>query len=296
MPETNPGPLLAGKTILITGGANGIGRAAVSLAAADGADVAIFDTDEPRMAEAAEEVKNAGRRVIYERIDVTQKAEVDGGVQRVLAEFGRIDALAAVAGGSGTTATYLARDEATGEYLYQTEGMKQLWTEDITPEDWDGTLDFNLKSVFLCCQAVIPSMKANGSGAIVAFSSIGAMTGSPTSAFAYAAYAASKAGVAGLLRHLAKELGPFGIRANCVSPGAVANPRMVVRREAFAQAMDEARAEGQDVPEPRPAAAIPLGRASETAEQASAVIFLASDRASYVSGATLDVNAGLHMR
>ena len=150
--------------------------------------------------------------------------------------------------------------------------------------------------VFLCCQAVIPSMKANGSGAIVAFSSIGAMTGSPTSAFAYAAYAASKAGVAGLLRHLAKELGPFGIRANCVSPGAVANPRMVVRREAFAQAMDEARAEGQDVPEPRPAAAIPLGRASETAEQASAVIFLASDRASYVSGATLDVNAGLHMR
>ena len=96
--------------------------------------------------------------------------------------------------------------------------------------------------------------------------------------------------------HLAKELGPFGVRANCVSPGAVANPRMVARREAFAHAMDEARAEGQRVPEPRPAAAIPLGRASETAEQASAVIFLASDRSSYVSGATLDVNGGVHMR
>ena len=85
-------------------------------------------------------------------------------------------------------------------------------------------------------------------------------------------------------------------RANCVSAGAVANARMVVRREAFAQAMDEARAEGQELPEPRPAATIPLGRASETAEQASAVIFLASDRASYISGATLDVSAGLHMR
>ena len=71
---------------------------------------------------------------------------------------------------------------------------------------------------------------------------------------------------------------------------------MLVGREAFAHAMDEARAEGQRVPEPRPAAAIPLGRVSETAEQASAVIFLASDRSSYISGATLDVNGGVHMR
>jgi NAD(P)-dependent dehydrogenase (short-subunit alcohol dehydrogenase family) len=295
MMESLTGPLLTDKVVLITGGANGIGRATVSLAAAEGADVAIFDIDVPRMEEAAAEVESRGRRSYSERVDITQRSQVDAAVKNVLDRFGRIDVFAAVAGGSGTTPTYLQRDEATGEYLYQAEGMRQIWTEDISEEDWDGTLDFNLKSVFLCTRAVLPAMKAQGGGSIVAFSSIGAVTGQPTSAFAYAAYAASKAGVTGFVRHLAREVGPFGIRVNCVSPGAVSNERMVVRGEMFSAVIEEERAAGAEIPE-RQRSTIPLGRASDPAEQASAVIFLASDRSSYISGATLDVNGALHMR
>lgn len=289
------GTSLKGKTILITGGGNGIGRAVVSIAAAEGADVAIFDIDEPRMREAAAEVSEAGGKTYTEVVDLTDRDAVQQGVQNVLRHFGHIDALAAVAGGSGTTETYLERDDKTGSYKYRSEGLGQLWTEEVSEADWDGTLDLNLKAVFLCIQAVLPSMKARGKGSIVAFSSTGAMTGSKTGAFAYAAYAASKAGISGLVRHLASELGPFGIRANAVSPGAVANPRMVVRREAFEKALEESVAEGRDVPE-RGNLVIPMGRASETREQAEAAIFLASDRSSYVNGVTLDVNGGMHMR
>lgn len=295
MTTNREGTSLKGKTILITGGGNGIGRAVVSLAAAEGADVAIFDIDLPRMQEAAAEVEAAGGRTYTEVVDLTDRAAVQQGVENVLQHFGHIDSLAAVAGGSGTTETYLERDEESGDYRYRSEGLGQLWSEEVSESDWDGTLELNLKAVFLCVQAVLPSMKARRKGSIVACSSTGAMTGSKTGAFAYAAYAASKAGISGLVRHLASELGPFGIRANAVSPGAVANPRMVIRREAFEKSFAESEAEGREVPQ-RGNLIIPLERASETREQAEAAIFLASDRSSYVTGVTLDVNGGMHMR
>jgi NAD(P)-dependent dehydrogenase (short-subunit alcohol dehydrogenase family) len=286
---------LRDKVILITGGANGIGRAVVSVAAAEGADVAIFDIDEPRLREAAAKVEAAGGRAHWEVVDLLDASQVEAGVNNVLEKFGRIDSLATVAGGSGTTATYLERNEETGDYIYKSEGMTQLWTEQVTEADWDGTMEFNLKTVFLAIRAVLPHMKERGGGTIVSFSSTGAMTGSPTGAFAYAAYAASKAGVSGMIRHLSRELGPFGIRANAVSPGAVNNPRMSIRRDAFTAAIDEAQEEGLEMPAPQPWF-IPLGRASETREQAEAVIFLVSDRSSYINGVTLDVNGGGHMR
>ena len=84
---------------------------------------------------------------------------MEAATRRVAETFGKIDVLACVAGGSGTTRTYLSRDEATGRYVYSKEGMRQLWTEEITEEDWDGTQEYNLKAVFLCCKAVIPHMK-----------------------------------------------------------------------------------------------------------------------------------------
>jgi 3-oxoacyl-[acyl-carrier protein] reductase len=287
--------MLEGKKVLVAGGANGIGRATVSLAAAEGADVAIFDTDIPRMKEAAREVEVSGRIACPEHVDVTDRAQVDSAVQRVLERFGHIDVLVCAVGGSGTSPTFMERDPDTGDYLYKLEGVRRLRVEQISEEDWDHTMELNVKSVYLCVRAVVPSMRARRRGAIVAFSSIGGFIGMPDSAFAYAAYAASKAAVAGFVRHMANELGHFGIRANCVSPGTVGNPRMVVRAETYTRALEQARSEGEEVPEST-RASIPLGRASTTDEQAQAVVFLASDRASYINGVTLDVNGGRYMQ
>jgi len=286
---------LEGKVAIVTGGANGIGRATVRVVAKEGADVVIFDIDEPRMAEAVKEVEGCGRRGVAELVDTTKWSQVSAAVERAARTFGHIDILACVAGGSGTTPNYM-RHEQDGRYVYPEKGLRQNWTEEIEEEDWDGTIEFNLKAPFLCCKAVIPQMKRQGKGAIVTFSSIGQEVGSTTSAFAYAAYAASKAGVVGLTHQLAKELGPFGIRANCVCPGGTRNDRLTERgRQAqalAAQETDESR---------RPRGlqlgmVNPLGRASEPEEQAMAVLFLASDEASYVNGVTLDVNAGTYMK
>jgi NAD(P)-dependent dehydrogenase (short-subunit alcohol dehydrogenase family) len=152
-----------------------------------------------------------------------------------------------------------------------------------------------LKAVFLCCKAVIPQMKKQRGAAIVTFSSIAASVGSTNSAFAYAAYAAAKAGVSGLTRHLSRELGPFGIRVNCVSPGWVGNERMEERRRQFQAALDERKAQGLPVP-PEARGYTPLGRPSSIEEQANAVAFLASDAASYITGVTLEVNGGAYVR
>ena len=287
--------MLQGKVALVTGGANGIGRAAAKALAREGADVAICDIDLPRLESVAAEVEALGRRALPENIDITKWSQVEAMVRQVTEKLGRIDILAAVAGGSGTTPTYLTRDEQTGQYVYPEEGMRQLWAEEIEEEDWDGTLDLNLKAVFLCCKAVIPQMKKQRSGAIVTFSSIGASVGMPHSAFAYAAYAAAKAGVVGLTRHLARELGPFGIRVNCVSPGGVTSERMETRRHRFREMLEEEKARGREVP-PEAWLPNPLGRLSTPEEQARVVVFLASDVASYINGVTLDVNGGSYMK
>jgi len=287
--------LLEGKVALVTGGANGIGRATVNAMAKEGAHIALCDVDLPRLQSATVEVEDLGRKVMAEPADVTKWNQVESLVKRVVDRFGRIDILTAVAGGSGTTSTYLTREEKTGSYIYPKEAMRQLWAEEITEADWDGTLDLNLKAVFLCCKAVIPVMKRQGRGVIVTFSSIAAVVGMSHSAFAYAAYAAAKAGVTGLTRQLARELGPFGIRVNCVSPGGVANERMEVRRRAFQEMLAAERAKGHPVPQEAPFPN-PLGRRSTPEEQADAVVFLASDKASYINGVTLEVNGGVYMR
>ena len=286
---------LEGKVAIVTGGANGIGRATVKALAREGADVVIFDIDEPRMAEAVKEVEAHGRRGVGEKVDITKWAEVSAAVERTVQAFGHIDILACVAGGSGTTPNYM-RHLVDGRYVYPEKGLRQNWTEEIEEEDWDGTMDFNLKAVFLRCKAVIPHMKRQRKGAIITFSSIGEEAGSTTSAFAYAAYTAAKAGVTGLTHQLAKELGQFGIRTNCVCPGGVRNPRMMERvrqaQELAAQETDESRKPlGLQI-----GLTNPLGRISEPEEQANAVLFLASDEANYINGVTLDVNGGMYMK
>ena len=287
--------MFEGKVAIVTGGANGIGRATVKALAGKGADVVVCDIDVPRVKSVVAEVEALGRRAMAENVDITNWGQVEAMTRRVVDNFGRIDVLAAVAGGSGTSPTYVTQDEETGRYIYSEEGLRQFWAEEITEDDWDATLDMNLKAVFLCCKAVIPWMKKQRSGAIVTFSSVGASLGMPHSGFAYAAYAAAKAGVTGLTRQLAVELGPFGIRVNCTSPGGVSSERMETRRQRFREMIEEEKARGREVP-PEALRLNPLGRISTPEEQARVVVFLASDDASYINGATLDVNGGTYMK
>jgi 3-oxoacyl-[acyl-carrier protein] reductase len=295
--------MMKDKVAVVAGGANGIGCAVVLALAREGATTVVWDIDLPRMESLASEIQRQGRKALCRKVDLTAWKEVEAAAEEVIEELGRIDILVPAAGGSGTTSTYMKRDEQTGEYIYLEEGMRRYWTEDISEEDWDGTMDLNLKSVFLCCKAVLPHMKKRRAGAVVTFSSVSAEIGQPHSSFAFAAYAAAKAGITGLTRQLARELGPFGIRANCVCPSIVTNERMETRRSKFAEMLEKDRAASRsagraaDHELPRVVETdIPLGRPSSPEEQAEAVVFLCSDAASYISGVTLDVNGGMYMK
>jgi len=283
------------KVAVVTGGANGIGRAVVLALAREGATIAIWDIDLPRMETLKSEIEARGQRVLCQQVNLTSWSDIEAATERVIKEMGKIDILVPAAGGSGTTPTYMIRDEQSGEYIYQEEGMRRYWTEQISEEDWDGTMDLNLKAVFLCCKAILPHMKKRKCGTIVTFSSAAAELGVSYSSFAFTAYAAAKAGIVGLTRQLTRELGPFGIRVNCVCPGIVTNERMETRRKLFMEMLEKEKARGREVP-PVKESDTPLRRPSSPEEQAEAVLFLCSDSSSYITGVTLDVNGGLYMK
>ncbi len=265
----------AGKIAIVTGGASGIGRATVIRLANEGASVVIADIDRARMDALASELAAAGRKVLPVYCDLTDTVSVRQMIEKTVATFGRLDVLVNCAGGSGMTPFYKSE-----------EGKQQKWAEEIPESEWEATLALNLTAPFLCCKHALPYMKRQGKGTIVNFSSVGADIGRADGGFAYAAYAAAKAGVTGLTRHLAVELGPFGITVNCVCPGAVLSERIA------------ARYEGQWGPDQRSKAlkGTPLGRMGQPEELAAAVAFLASDDASFITGITLDVNGGRYMR
>jgi len=287
--------MMKDKVAVVTGGANGIGRAVVQALAREGATIAIWDIDLPRMETLKSEIETEEQRVLCQKVDLTSWNDIETATERVIKEMGKIDILVPAAGGSGTTPTYMTRDEQSGEYIYREEGMRRYWTEQISEEDWDGTMDLNLKAVFLCCKAILPHMKKRRSGVIVTFSSAAAELGVSYSSFAFTAYAASKAGIVGLTRQLTRELGPFGIRVNCVCPGIVTNERMETRRKLFMEMLEKEKAQGREVP-PVKESDTPLRRPSSPEEQAEAVLFLCSDASSYITGVTLDVNGGLYMK
>lgn len=147
---------------------------------------------------------------------------------------------------------------------------------DVSQKDWDEVIGTNLRGVFNCCKAVIPHMKSRESGVIVNLSSVLGIMGSKQGAH----YSSSKAGVIGLTKSLAKELAPFNIRVNAIAPGAIETDILK-----------------QDTPEQRRrrVAGIPLGRVGRPEEIAEAVVFLATERSSYITGETLNVNGGLLM-
>lgn len=243
---------LEGRVALVTGAAQGMGRAIARGLAAAGARIVVNDRSAGSLDEVAEELRQVTDDVLAIGADVTARDEVHAMVATVVAAFGGIDVLVNNAG-----------------------VLRPTRLVDIPEEEWDFVVGVNLKGTFLCAQAVVPSMQRRRWGRIVNLSST---AGKNVSTVGGAHYTAAKAGVLGLTRHLAKEVAADGITVNAICPGLIDTD--MVRTTISAEATD---AYARSFPIPR------LGRPEEVADLA---VFLASDRAAYITGASLDINGG----
>lgn len=245
--------LLANKIALITGGAglNGLGFATARQMAAHGARVVIVDLESAEPAKAAALL---GEEHLGLVASVTDQAAVDRSVRLTLEKFGRIDILVNNAG--------------------ITQPRK---TVDITGADYDAVLDVSLRGTLLCSQAVIPAMQRQGSGSIICISSVSAQRGGGILGGPH--YSAAKAGVLGLARAMARELGSAGVRVNCITPGLIGT--------------DIIKGKINEDQKATIAESIPMGRLGRPEEIAGACVFLGSDLSSYCTGVTLDVNGGM---
>jgi NAD(P)-dependent dehydrogenase (short-subunit alcohol dehydrogenase family) len=252
----------AGRTVIVTGGAGGIGRAVCAGFAAAGATVAVADTNADAVAASVEQLRETGGSAGSEGfvVDVRDATAVRQLMADVHGALGGPHLLITLAGGSLGTPRDLA---------------------DITPDDVELVLGVNVRGTLLCCQAAVPYMIDAGGGAIVTVSSIGGRQPSPVTGVPYAT---AKAAVLGLTRRLAHEAGRYGIRVNAIAPGLVLTDRLA----GMVEAMDPA--ERQSVLD-----AIPLRRLPELGEIVEPILFLASDAASYITGVVLDVNGGRFM-
>jgi 3-oxoacyl-[acyl-carrier protein] reductase len=248
---------LNGKVALVTGASSGIGRATAQALAKNGARVAINFHSNNAGAEAARlEITSGGGSAIVVQADVTQASEVQSLVEQTVAELGPIDILVNNAGSL----------------------VERLKILELNEERWDEVVDLNLKSAFLCCQAVAAAMMERKTGAIINVSSIAGRTGG---ALGSIHYSAAKGGLITFTKGLAKELGPFGVRVNAVSPGVIDTPY----HEQFSSPEMMKTYAGQ----------IPLGRVGTPPEVAKVICFLASDSASYLAGETIEINGGMFM-
>lgn len=253
---------LSGAVAIVTGGVRGIGRASAIALARDGADLAIFDLDEANstaVRKTREAIAELGRQCLYIQTDVTQSAQIERAVAATVAEFGKLTILVNNAG----------------------KGRDPVAIEELREEDWDAVVDLNLKSAYLCCRAAVPHLKKRKYGKIINLSSTAGRGISPDSVVSYAG---AKAGVIGFTRQLARELGKFGINVNAIAPGGIRTGRVIER---FDHASEDRR---KRMLEP-----IPLGRLGQPEEVGSVVAFLASQDASFITGAIIDVNGGKSM-
>jgi NAD(P)-dependent dehydrogenase (short-subunit alcohol dehydrogenase family) len=245
--------LLANKTAIISGAASvrGIGRATAKLFAENGAKVAILDLD----AAGAEQVaKELGSEHIGLGCDVADLNSCRQAAEKAIAAFGAIDILINNAG--------------------ITQPLKVM---EIEPGNWQRVIDVNLTGVLYLSQAVIPHMRARKQGSIACMSSVSAQRGGGI--FGGPHYSAAKAGVLGLAKAMARELGPDGIRVNCVTPGLIQTD---ITGDKLTPAMKADIIKG-----------IPLNRLGEAKDVANIYLFLASDLSAYVTGAVIDVNGGM---
>ncbi|WP_298326480.1 glucose 1-dehydrogenase [Haloactinopolyspora sp.] len=239
--------------VVITGGASGIGRRTAERLAAEGARVAIFDADEEAAHSVAAGIVEAGHHAIAEVVDVRDAEQVRSGVERTAARWGAI--------------TTLINNAA----IAVADGLA-----DISEQDWNREIDIALGGAYRCTKAVLPAMIEHGGGVIV---NVGSVNG--IAMYGQEPYSAAKAGIDSLTRSIAVRYGPAGIRANTVVPGTIATPAWTSRVQANPDIFDEL------------ARWYPLGRVGSADDVASAICFLASDEASWITGTSLVVDGGL---
>ena len=255
-PATNPATAvmpLTGQVAIITGGARGIGREIALALARAGADPVLFDVNPDQLSQTAAELSLLGRNAEGLTVDVTDGKQVEDGVSKVLDKRGRIDILINNAG--------ITKD---GLLIRMDDAQ------------WDRVLNINLKGTFLCTRAVAKHMLKQRRGRIVSIASIVGLIGNP----GQANYAASKAGIIGFTKAVAKELASRGITCNAIAPGFIKTEMTEAMPEQAKQRLMEA---------------IPMGTLGEPLDVANAALFLVSDAARYITGQVLVVDGGLAM-
>ena len=248
---------LEGKVGIVTGAASGIGAAAIRFLAREGAKVVISDINFEGAKKLEGDLSSRGMKALAVRTDISNLSQVKEMTEKTLAAFGRIDILVNNAGISP-----------------KHQGKKKtLWEMEVA--EWERVIAVDLNGYFLCCHEIVPHMIRNGWGRIVNISSQAARVGGQVAA---SHYTAAKAGVIGLTKSLAGEVGKYGITVNAITPGRIDTP--IIR----------------DVPPEvnvEFAKRTPLGRLGTAEDVAGAILFFTSEYASFITGATLDVNGGL---
>jgi 2-deoxy-D-gluconate 3-dehydrogenase len=264
-----------GKAAIVTGAGRGIGRAVAVTLAEAGADVAVIARTEAQVEETAAQVRTRGRRALPLPLDVSSEEQVNSAVEKVLAEFGKVDILCSNAGILMMKPVAVSPDKKiTGWEL-----SGDNWDKPVLPEDWRRVLDTNLTGAFFFARAVGPHMMKRGKGKVVITSST---AGDEGQSF-LSAYCVSKAGLNSLTRCLASEWGQFNITVNAIAPGMIRTD-MIKPFEADPAVIGATLG------------LIPLGRLGEPRDVALLALFLASEASDYISGQVFTIDGGARGR
>jgi 3-oxoacyl-[acyl-carrier protein] reductase len=273
---------LAGRVALVTGAGSGIGHAIATLFADHGARVIVNDLSADAAQRTVDELAAGGTEACAVACDVSSSTQVSAMFADVDARFGRLDVLVNNAGISegapGEQERINTQAEAVMADMMSGQPRSVHWdiASHITDESWDLMIGFHLSGTFYCCRAAIPLMTRGGGGSIVNLSSVGAIIGQP----GVPHYAAAKAGILGLTRSLAGELGSRAVRVNAILPGTIDTPMTKPISPAFRAMVMMAQ---------------PIARLAEPSEVATTALFLASDDSSFYTGQALSPNGGIAM-